>query len=158
MGNRNRPLNLAQMMDHIRSSTAHYLGLLHTPHKRENSTPPPIADIGSCIIQTGNESNPSKMRRSTGSQRAISVEEHEELVNTVQNLQIQLRSLSTQVRTITEITIQQRGENQQAKDECEAVRQQIEILQFGAGPVSTSASPASSAAISDEASSPGPRS
>jgi hypothetical protein len=145
------------MMEHIRRSMAHYLGLFHTPQKRENSTPPPITDIGSCIIQTGSESNPNKMRRSTGSQRAISVEEHEELVNTVQNLQIQLRALSTQVLTITEITIQHRGEHQRTKDECEALRQQIEILQFGAGPVSPSASPTSSAAISDEASSPGPR-
>jgi hypothetical protein len=67
------------------------------------------ADIDSCIIQTCSEINPSKMRRSISSQRAISVEEHEELINTMQNLQIQLRALSTQVLTITEITIQHLG-------------------------------------------------
>jgi hypothetical protein len=101
MGKHNRPPNLAHMMEHIKRGMVHYLGIFHNPKKRENSTPPPIADIGSCIIQTGSEINLSKMRRNTGSQCTISVEEHEELVNTVKNLQIQLISLSTQVLTIT---------------------------------------------------------
>jgi hypothetical protein len=73
----------------------------------------------------------------------------------VQNLQLQLRALSAQVLSITEITIQHRGEQQRNKDECEALRQQIEALQFVVGPASPSASP--NTVISDEASSPGPR-
>jgi hypothetical protein len=145
------------MMDHIRSIMLHHLGLFHTPNKRENYTPPLITDIGSCIIQTCSESNLSKMRRNIGSHRVILEEEHNELVNTLQNLQINLRSLSTQVLTILEITIQQWAEHQRTKDECEALRQQIAILQFGAGPVPPSASPTSSVAMSDEVSSPGPQ-
>jgi hypothetical protein len=145
------------MMDHIKRIMVHQLGLFHILKKSGSSIPSLSADIGSCTIQTGSESNLKKMRRSTGSHRTISVEEHNELVNTVQNLQINLRDLSTQVLTIMEITIQQREEHQRTRDECEALRQQLANLQFGAGPVSPSASPTSSAAISDEASSPGPQ-
>jgi len=136
---------------------AHYLGLFHTSKKRENSTPPPIVDIDSCIIQTSSATNLSKMRRNIGSQCAISMEEHKELVNTVKNLQIHLKALSTQVLTITEITIQQWEEHRRTKDECEALRKHLTILQFGVGPISPSTSPTSFATISDEASSPGPR-
>jgi len=157
MGKRNSPLNLAQMMEYIRRSMVHYLGLFHTTMKREKSTLPPITNIISCIIQTGNESNLNKMRRNTGNQRAISVEEHDDLVNMVQNMKIQLRSLSTQVLTITKITIQQRVEHQRTKDECEPLRQHIAILQFVAGPVSPSTSPTYCVAICDEASSPRPQ-
>jgi hypothetical protein len=88
-------------------------------------------------------------------QRTVSAEEHDELVNAVQTLQLQLRALSTQVLSITEITIQHRGEQQRNRDECEALRQQIEALQFAAGPMSPTASP--NTFISDEASSPGAR-
>jgi hypothetical protein len=101
MGNRNCPLNLAKVMEHISGCMAHFLGLFHTPQNRADSIPPSNTDTGSRIIQTDNERKISKMRRSPGNQCAISVEEHEELVNTVQNLQIQLRALSTQVLSIT---------------------------------------------------------
>jgi peptidoglycan hydrolase CwlO-like protein len=117
-----------QMMDHIKRSMAHHLGLFHILKKSGISIPPLITDIGSCIIQTGSESNLRKMRRSTGSHRTISVEEHDELVNTVKNLQINLRDLSNQVLTIMEITIQQREEHQRTRDECKALRKQLANL------------------------------
>jgi hypothetical protein len=40
----------------------------------------------------------------------VTVKEHEEVVNVVQTLQVQLRDLSTQVLSIMEITIQHRSE------------------------------------------------
>jgi hypothetical protein len=153
--NRICSLNLARVMEHISGCVAHFVGILHTPQNRVDFTPPLNTDTVSRIIQTDNARKFSKMRRSPGNQRVVSVEEHDELVSMVQNLQIQLRALSAQVLSITEITIQHRGEQQRNKDECEALRQQIEALQFVVGPVSPSASPTT--AISDEASSPGPR-
>jgi hypothetical protein len=98
----------------------------------------------------GNPGNTTKMNRQISG--AVSAEEHEELVNAVQTLQIQLRALSTQVLSITEITIQHRSEQQRTRDECEALRQQIEEIKFVSGPVS----PSASTSLSDEASSPGP--
>jgi hypothetical protein len=58
-----------------------------------------------------------------------------------------------QVLSITKITIQHRGEKQRNRDECEALRQQIEALQFAAGPTSPTAS--TNTFILDEASSLG---
>jgi hypothetical protein len=83
-------------------------------------------------------------------QRTVSAEEHDELVKAVQTLQLQLRVLSMQVLSITEITVQHRGEQQRNRDECEALRQQIETFQFVVGPTSPTASP--NTFISDEAS------
>ena len=79
--------------------------------------------------------------------KIVTVEEHEEVVNAVETLQVHLRPLSTQVLSITEITIQHRSEQQRTKDECEALRQYIEELKFISGPVS------SVTTLSDEASS-----
>jgi len=97
----------------------------------------------------------SRQNQRAENQQAVSMEYHDELVSTVQNLQIQLRFISAQVLSITEITIQHRGEQQRNKDECEALRQQIEALQFVVGPTSPLA--CLNTVISDEASSLGPR-
>ena len=68
--------------------------------------------------------------------KMVTVEEHEEVVNIFQTLQVHLRPLSTQVLSIMEITIQHRTEHHRTKDECEALRQQIEELKFISGSVS----------------------
>jgi hypothetical protein len=116
------------MMDHIKRSMVHQLILFHILKKSGTFIPSPSADIGSCNIQIGNERNLKKMRRSIGSHCTISVEEHNELINTVKTLQINLRDISTQVLTITNITTQQREEHQWIRDECEALRQQLANL------------------------------
>jgi hypothetical protein len=148
LGNWLCSMNQTRVMAHIIEGVAHLAGILIPKQNRAASTPHLSTDT--CVIQPDSARTLGKMNRQN--QRTVSVEEHDELVSTVQNLQLQLRALSTQVLSITEITIQHRGEQQRNRDECEALRQQIEALQFVVGPASPTASP--NTFISDEASSP----
>jgi hypothetical protein len=152
LGNRLCSLNQTKVMEHIIGGVAHLIGILYSSQSRAVLTPPLSTDTDSCVIQADRARILDKMRRKN--QRAVSVEEHDELVSMVQNLQIQLRALSAQFLSITEITIQHRGEQQRNKDECEALRKKIEALQFVVGPASPSAS--QTTVISNKASSPGP--
>lgn len=64
------------------------------------------------------------------SQLALKLEDMRILVQTIG---IQLSSLSTQVLSIMEITIQRRQASQQLQDECFALRNQLEDLQVHSG-------------------------
>jgi hypothetical protein len=151
LGNWLSSLNQSRMRVHIITGVAHLAGILIPAKNRAVSTPHKRTDTW--VFQPDRARNLGKMNRQPP--RTVSVEEHDELVSTVQTLQLQLRALSTQVLSITEITIQHRSEQQRNKDECEALRQQIEALQFVVGPASPTPSP--NTFISDEASSLGPR-
>jgi hypothetical protein len=141
-------VNQMKRSESITAGAVHW-GSKHIPVKNRAETPPRKRTGG--FYNWGKAGNTAKMNRQIP--RTVSVEEHEELVSTVQTLQLQLRALSTQVLSITEITIQHRSEQQRNRDECEALRQQIEELKFASGPVS----PVTNTSLSDEASSPGPR-
>jgi hypothetical protein len=150
MGNWLSSLNHSRVMAHIITGATHFVGILIPEKNKVASTPHKRTAI--CVLQPDRIGIIGKMSRQP--QRFVSGEEHDELVDTVQTLQLQLRALSSQVLSITEITIQHRSEQQRNRDECEALRQQIEELQMVVGP----ASPATNyIPTSDEASSPGPR-
>jgi hypothetical protein len=144
-------LNQMKRREHIIAGAVHLFGKIIPAKNRAETTP--RKRTGIWFLQLGKAGNSTKMNRQPP--RTVPVEEHEELVSTIQTLQLQLRALSTQVLSITEITIQHRSEQQRNRDECEALRQQIEALKFAVGP--TSPTPSTNTYISDEASSPGPR-
>jgi hypothetical protein len=149
LGNWLSSLNQMKMREHIIAGVVHLAGKTIPAKNRAVSTP--RKRTGTWFFQLDKAGNSGKMNRQTP--RTVPVEEHEELVSMVQTLQLQLRALSTQVLSITEITIQHRSEQQRNRDECEALRQQIEALKFVVGPASPT--PSQNTYISDEASSPG---
>jgi hypothetical protein len=125
-------LNQMKRREHIIAGAVHLFGKIIPAKNRAESTP--RKRTGIWFFQLDKAGNSGKMNRQPP--RMVPVEEHEELVSTVQTLQLQLRALSTQVLSITEITIQHRSEQQRNRDECEALRQQIEALKFAVGPAS----------------------
>jgi hypothetical protein len=161
VGNWLNSMNQLNMRDYVAVELVHGLGKLIT--ERNNTERIPGERTGRRSSRINTEETPGEraggrrswwnVRSTTNMNRKtpkmVTVEEHEEVVNAVQTLQVQLRALSTQVLSITEITIQHRSEQQRTKDECEALRQQIEELKFISGPVSPVTT------LSDEASSPG---